>query len=61
MILNGFFWVISVVMFVFSFGILGFLTFPIWIATIIWGLLAVKSANDDERTQQIVDAIKSRD
>lgn len=61
MILNGILWGISVIMFIFSFGFLGPLTFPIWIVTIIWAILVVKGANDDERTQQIVDAIKSKD
>ncbi|HPF47023.1 MAG: YqaE/Pmp3 family membrane protein [Alphaproteobacteria bacterium] len=59
-LLNGFLWLLSVVMFVFSLGILGGLTFPVWIVTIAWAILSVKSANDDERTQQIVDAIKSK-
>lgn len=58
-IINGVLWVISAVLFVFSFGILGPLTFPIWIVTIIWGVLSVKGANDQERHQEIVDAIKS--
>ncbi len=60
-IFNGILWFASVVMFVFSFGILSGLTFPIWILTIIWAIIVVKGVNDDERTQQIVDAIKSKD
>ncbi|MEZ5758795.1 MAG: hypothetical protein R3D86_11295 [Emcibacteraceae bacterium] len=59
-LLNGLLWLLSVVMFVFSLGILGGLTFPVWIITIAWAILSVKSANDDERTQQIVDAIRSK-
>ncbi|MBT5073620.1 MAG: YqaE/Pmp3 family membrane protein [Kordiimonadaceae bacterium] len=61
MIINGILWGLSLIMFIFSFGFLGALTFPVWIVTIIWAILSVKSANDDERTQQIVDAIKSKD
>lgn len=56
-IFNGIFWLVSVVMFVISFGALSLL----WIVAVIWAIIVVKGANDDERTQQIVDAIKSRD
>tara|TARA_R110002096_G_scaffold416576_3_gene619779 strand:- start:226274 stop:226513 length:240 start_codon:yes stop_codon:yes gene_type:complete len=55
-IFNGIFWLVSVVMFVVSFGALSLL----WIVAVIWAIVVVKGANDDERTQQIVDAIKSR-
>jgi len=56
-IFNGILWALSIVLFVISFGALSL----IWILTVIWAIVAVKGANDDERTQQIVDAIKSRD
>ena len=56
-IFNGIFWLISIAMFVISFGALSLL----WIVAVIWAIIVVKGANDDERTQQIVDAIKSRD
>ena len=52
-IFNGILWVCSVVMFVFSLGILSGLTFPIWILTIIWAIIVVKGANDDERAQKL--------
>lgn len=58
-IFNGILWGLSMIMFIFSLGFLSFLTFPIWIITIIWAVLIVKGSNDDERTQKIVDAIKS--
>ena len=60
-IFNGILWAISAILFVVSLGILGGLTFPVWIVTIIWALLSVKSANDQERHQEIVDAIRSKD
>ena len=60
-IFNGIFWILSLAMFVFSLGILSGLTFPIWIVTIIWAIVVVKGANEDERHQEIVDAIRSKD
>lgn len=61
MIINGLLWLLSIIIFVFSLGFLSPASFPIWLVTIIWAILVVKGANDDERTQQIVDAIKSKD
>jgi len=60
-IFNGVFWITSVAMYVFSFGLLGVLTFPVWIATIIWGVVVVKGAKDDERHSELLDAARSRD
>lgn len=56
-ILNGVLWLISLVLFVVSFGVLSLL----WIVTVIWAIISVKSANDQDRHDEIVDAIKSRD
>jgi hypothetical protein len=34
--------------------------FILWGITVIWAILVIKGVNDDERTQKIVDAIKSK-
>jgi ABC-type siderophore export system fused ATPase/permease subunit len=59
-ILNGLLWGISAILFVASLGFLGALTFPIWVVTIIWAILSIRGANEEERHQEIVDAIKSK-
>ncbi len=56
-IFNGILWIVSLVLFAISFGALSL----IWIVTVVWAIIVVKGANDDERHQEIVDAIKSRD
>lgn len=60
-IFNGILWGLSALFFIVSVGILGGFTFPIWIFTIIWALLSVKNADEAERHQELVDAIKSKD
>jgi hypothetical protein len=60
-IINGMVWGFSLILFIFSLGFLSFATFPLWVITVIWAVIGVKGANDDERTQKIVDAIKSQD
>lgn len=53
-IFNAVLWVLSLV-----FLLLG--GFILWAITVIWAIVVIKGINDDERTQQIVDAIKSKD
>ncbi|MBT5186676.1 MAG: YqaE/Pmp3 family membrane protein [Kordiimonadaceae bacterium] len=50
-IINGVLWVLGLV-----FLVLG--GFVLWAICVIWAILVVKGANEDERTQKIVDAIK---
>ena len=52
-IFNGILWILSLV-FLFLGG------FILWGITVIWAIIVVKGENDDERTQKIVDAIKSK-
>ena len=53
-IFNGILWILGLV-----FLLLG--GFILWGITVIWAIIVVKGENDDERTQKIVDAIKSKD
>lgn len=53
-IFNGLFWVVGLV-----FLLLGGVI--LWGICVIWAIVVVKGVNDDERTQKIVDAIKSKD
>ena len=53
-ILNAVLWVLSLV-----FLVLG--GFILWAICVIWAILAIKGANEAERHQEIVDAIKSKD
>lgn len=53
-IFNGIIWVVGLI-FLILFG------WILWGLTVIWAIVVVKGVNDDERTQQIVDAIKSKD
>ena len=53
-IINGILWVIGLV-----FLLLGGVV--LWGLCVIWAIIVVKGVNDDERTQKIVDAIKSKD
>ena len=51
---NAVLWVLGLI-----FLVLG--GFILWGITVIWAIVVIKGINDDERTQQIVDAIKSKD
>jgi len=51
---NAVLWVLGLI-----FLVLG--GFILWAITVIWAIVIIKGINDDERTQQIVDAIKSKD
>ena len=53
-IFNGIFWVLGLI-----FLVLGGVV--LWAICVIWAIVVVKGVNDDERTQKIVDAIKSKD
>lgn len=53
-IINGILWVIGLV-----FLLLGGVV--LWGLCVIWAIIVVKGVNDDERTQKIVDAIKSKE
>lgn len=53
-IFNAVLWVLGLI-----FLVLG--GFILWGITVIWAIVVIKGINDDERTQQIVDAIKSKD
>lgn len=55
-IFNGIIWVISIALAIISLGALSLL----WIVSVIWAILAVKSARDDERHEELVDAMRSR-
>lgn len=50
-IINAVLWVVGLI-----FLVLG--GFILWGICVVWAIIVVKGANDDERTQQIVDAIK---
>jgi len=50
-VINGVLWILSLV-----FLLLG--GFVLWGVCVIWAILVIKGANEDERTQKIVDAIK---
>jgi cytochrome c-type biogenesis protein CcmH/NrfF len=52
-IFNAILWVVGLV-----FLLLG--GFILWGITVIWAIVVIKGINDDERTQKIVDAIKSK-
>ena len=52
-IFNAILWVVGLV-----YLLLG--GFILWGITVIWAILVIKGVNDDERTQKIVDAIKSK-
>lgn len=53
-IFNAVFWLVGLV-FLLVGGVI------LWGLTVVWAIVVVKGANDDERTQKIVDAIKSKD
>lgn len=53
---NGIIWIVSVVLAIISLGALSLM----WFISVIWAILAVKSARDDERHDEIVDALRSR-
>lgn len=55
-IFNGIIWVISIALAIISLGALSLL----WFVSVIWAILAVKSARDDERHEELVDAMRSR-
>lgn len=55
-IFNGIIWIVSVVLAIISLGALSLM----WFISVIWAILAVKSARDDERHDEIVDALRSR-
>ncbi len=55
-IFNGIIWVISIALAIISLGALSLL----WVVSVIWAILAVKSARDDERHEELVDAMRSR-
>lgn len=53
-ILNAIIWIVGLI-FLILFG------WILWGITVIWAIIVIKGVNDDERTQKIVDAIKSKD
>ncbi len=55
-IFNGILWVASIVLFVVSFGALSLL----WFIAVIWAIISVRGAVNDERHDELVDALRSR-
>lgn len=55
-IFNGIIWVISIALAIISLGALSLL----WFVSVIWAIVAVKNAKDDERHEELVDAMRSR-
>lgn len=55
-IFNGFIWAFSVILAIVSLGALSLL----WFVSVLWAIVAVKNAKDDERHEELVDAMRSR-